>query len=96
MDSKRIIETVIFMCSAETRLLFVDKSSKAEMLIARRNKDFPNLSILVMLDKPEDSLIAKATELGMEVIEFKELEDLGRNVENPLDDQVSELFDLMK
>lgn len=81
---------IIFIL-ADVKLLCVDKSSKAETLLSKRS-EFPNLTLLVMFDKPEPSLVAKANELGIEVIEFKELESIGQRVTKPQPEQVGLQF----
>lgn len=41
-----------------------------------------------MFDKPNLSLLATANELGIQVIQLQELEDIGQNVINPRPEQV--------
>lgn len=42
-----------------------------------------------MFDKPDPKLIMKANEMGIEVFELRELEELGQRVAKPSPDQVT-------
>lgn len=54
------------------RLLVVDKSKKAEILL-EKHCEFPSLKVLVLMEPVDESLKKKAADLGVDVIQFEEL-----------------------
>lgn len=61
---------------ADIQLVIVDKSKKAESLL-KKHDQCPALRVLVLLESPEPSMKTQAEALGIQVLTFSELEQLG-------------------
>jgi len=63
---------------AEIQLIVVDKSKKAEAIL-KKHDQCPSLRVVVLMETPEISLMNQAAAIGVEILSFAELEQLGAN-----------------
>lgn len=61
---------------AEIRVVIVDRPHKAELLVEKRHT-CPSLQCIVLIEPPSDALLQKATNSGVEVTTFDEVQRMG-------------------
>jgi len=66
---------------AELNVIVCDNSSKIKNLLDRR-REMPNISMLIMFEKPDEELLSRAQKEGVKILHIEEVETLGR--ENPV------------